>query len=36
MRSLSRFKKDLFAATCLALYSELKQQRIEVEHADQT
>jgi len=28
-----RFKKDLFAATCLALYAELKRQRIEVEHA---
>lgn len=30
------FKKDLFAATCLALYVELKRQRIEVECAYQT
>ena len=30
------FKKDLFAATCLALYVELKRQRNEVEHAYQT
>ena len=29
------FKKDLFAATCLALYVELKRQRIEVERAYQ-
>lgn len=28
-----RFKKDLFAATCLSLYTELKRQRSEVEHA---
>lgn len=31
-----RFKKDLFAATCLALYAELKRQRIEVEDAYRT
>jgi predicted nucleotidyltransferase len=31
-----RFKKDLFAATCLALYADLKRQRIEVEHAYRT
>ena len=31
-----RFKKDLFAATCLALYAELKRQRIEVENAYRT
>jgi predicted nucleotidyltransferase len=31
--SRDRFKKDLFAATCLALYAELKRQRIEVEYA---
>lgn len=31
-----RFRKDLFAATCLALYVELKRQRNEVEHAYQT
>ena len=30
------FKKDLFVATCLALYVELKRQRIEVERAYQT
>ena len=34
--SKDRFKKDLFAATCLALYTELKRQRIEVEHAYRT
>jgi predicted nucleotidyltransferase len=28
-----RFKRDLAAATCLALYADLKQQRREVEHA---
>ena len=31
--SRDRFKKDLFAATCLALYAELKRQRVEVEDA---
>lgn len=31
-----RFKKDLFAATCLSLYAELKRQRAEVENAYQT
>ncbi len=31
-----RYKKDLSAATCLALYVELKRQRIEVEHAYRT
>jgi predicted nucleotidyltransferase len=31
-----RYKKDLFAATCLALYTDLKRQRIEVEHAYRT
>jgi uncharacterized protein len=31
-----RFRKDLFAATCLALYVELKRQRNEVEHAYRT
>ncbi len=30
------FKKDLFPATCLVLYVELKRQRIEVERAYQT
>ena len=34
--SRDRFKKDLFAATCLALYAELKRQRIEVEDAYRT
>ena len=34
--SKDRFKKDLFAATCLALYAELKRQRIEVEDAYRT
>lgn len=28
-----KFKKDLFAATCLALYAQLKFERIEVENA---
>ncbi len=32
----NRFKKDLFAATCLSLYAELKRQRAEVEDAYQT
>jgi len=31
-----RFKKDLFAATCLALYTDLKRLRKEVEYAYQT
>ena len=31
-----RFKKDMFAATCLALYADLKRQRTEVEHAYRT
>ncbi len=30
-----RFAKDLFAATCLSLYFDLKRQRIEVERAYQ-
>lgn len=30
-----RFARDLFAATCLSLYYELKRQRIEVERAYQ-
>ena len=34
--SRDRFKTDLFAATCLALYAELKRQRIEVEDAYRT
>lgn len=31
-----RFRKDLFAATCLALYYDLKRQRVEVERAYRT
>jgi len=31
-----QFKKDMFAATCLSLYTDLKRQRIEVEHAYRT
>lgn len=30
-----KFKKDLFVATCLSLYFELKQERVKVEHAYQ-
>ena len=32
----NEYEKDLFAATCLSLYLELKRQRIEVEHVYQT